>query len=79
MNNKQSDRYFMKYMRENGVRRCPNENCKMPVFRIDGCYRVTCTRCNTSMCFKCDPDKMEAFPDYNKCYAHLQKVHGGYF
>ena len=73
------DALFKKYMEENGVRQCPNEKCKIPVIRIDGCYRVTCTRCGKSMCFKCEPDKMIAYDNYTDCYNHLSKVHGGYF
>lgn len=66
-----SDELFLKYMKDNGVRTCPNKLCKIPVDRIDGCYRVTCSRCNKSMCFKCPADKMIAYDDYNLCYAHL--------
>ena len=76
---RQSDSYFRKYMAETGGRYCPNKACNMPVVRTDGCYRVTCTRCNISMCFKCKPDEMEPFKSSSDCYAHLDKVHGGYF
>ena len=51
----------------------------MPIMRLDGCFRVTCSRCNKSMCFKCPGDKMIAYDDYNLCYAHLNEVHGGYW
>ena len=44
---------FEKYLKENNIRRCPNQACKMPIQRLDGCYRVTCTKCGKSMCFKC--------------------------
>jgi hypothetical protein len=73
------DELFKKYMKENAIRQCPNKACKIPVDRIDGCYRVTCSRCNKSMCFKCEPDKMIAYDDYNLCYQHLNDVHGGYW
>lgn len=73
------DEAFKKYMKENGIRQCPNEKCKIPVIRIDGCYRVTCSRCNKSMCFKCEADKMIAYDNYNDCYKHLNDVHGGYW
>lgn len=56
-----SDRLFKKYMQQNGVRTCPNKACKMPIIRTDGCFRVTCSRCNKSMCFKCEPKKMIAY------------------
>ena len=51
----------------------------MPIQRLDGCYRVTCTRCGKSMCFKCDPDKMTVYDNYNDCYKHLSEVHGSYW
>lgn len=44
---------FEKFMKENNIRRCPNSSCKFPIERTDGCYRVTCTKCDKSMCFKC--------------------------
>ena len=70
---------FEKYMKENNIRKCPNKSCSMPIFRIDGCYRVTCSRCGKSMCFKCDPDKMTVYDNYNDCYRHLSEVHGSYW
>lgn len=73
------DHLFKKYLEENGIRRCPNKKCQISVIRLDGCYRVTCTTCGISMCFKCPPDKMEVFKDYSDCYAHLEKVHGSYW
>lgn len=73
------DALFKKYMEENDVRICPNTNCKMPIVRTDGCFRVTCSRCNKSMCFKCPADKMIAYDDYNECYKHLNDAHGGYW
>ncbi len=51
----------------------------MPIQRTDGCFWVTCSRCNKSMCFKCEPAKMIAYNDYNECYKHLNDVHGGYW
>ena len=76
---KGGDLLFKKYMQENGVRTCPNKSCGIPVIRTDGCYRITCTRCGKSMCFKCDPDKMIVYDTYTECYKHLDEVHGGYF
>ena len=56
-----------------------NPACRMPVVKIDGCDRVTCSRCDISMCFKCPPDKMTPYEDAQDCYDHLDEVHGGYF
>ncbi len=76
---RQSDEYFKKYMIENGVRQCPNVDCKMPVVKIDGCNKVLCTRCNKSMCFKCTPEQMIAYNTTSEAYDHLNQVHGGYY
>jgi hypothetical protein len=73
------DALFKKYMEENGVRICPNKDCRMPIVRVDGCFKVLCRRCNTSMCFKCPADKMIAYSNPNECYKHLDVEHGGYF
>jgi hypothetical protein len=51
----------------------------MPIVRTDGCFRVTCSRCNKSMCFKCDPNKMIAYETSTECYNHLNTAHGGYW
>lgn len=52
------DALFEKYIKLNNVRRCANKKCNVPVVRNGGCYRILCSRCGKSMCFKCDPDKM---------------------
>jgi hypothetical protein len=59
-----------------GTKRCPR--CKIPVFKYDGCNRVTC-RCGGSFCWKCPPEKRIAYNTANECYSHLAAVHGGYW
>lgn len=62
-------------MKEQGIRQCVK--CKARVVRADGCFRVTCSNCNTSMCFKCEPDKMIGYGSVVECYKHLTQAHGG--
>ena len=67
-------------MKKNDVRRCPH--CKILIQRIDGCYRVTCTGCKKSICWKNKADGtpcMEIFETSSECYSHLTKEHGGYW
>ena len=76
---RQGDEYFKNYMIESGARYCANPSCRMPCIRIDGCYRITCSRCDVSMCFKCPADQMTPYKDMQECYDHLDEVHGDYF
>lgn len=67
-------------MKKNDVRRCPH--CKILIQRIDGCYRVTCTGCKKSICWKNKADGtpcMALFETSSECYSHLTKEHGGYW
>lgn len=57
---------FLKYMKENGVRKCPK--CGAFVVRVEGCYRVECIHCHHHLCFKCPEDKMLFYDNYNDCY-----------
>lgn len=66
-------------MKKHGVRRCANPDCRVMVVRVSGCKNVTCSQCNTSMCFKCDPEKMIPYTNHDDCYQHLDSVHGGYY
>lgn len=47
--------------------------------RVDGCYRVTCSRCQQSICWKCPRDKMPIYKTADECYKHLTNEHGGYW
>jgi hypothetical protein len=66
-------------MRETGGRVCANKDCKAPIVRISGCFKVMCARCHKCMCFKCPADAMVAYDSANETYEHLNAVHGGYF
>lgn len=35
------------------VKPCPNPKCRYIIEKIDGCNRVTCTRCTTEFCWSC--------------------------
>lgn len=48
-----SDRLLDEYLQKNSGRKCANKKCNAIIVRISGCYKVTCTRCGKSMCFKC--------------------------
>ncbi|CAK71003.1 unnamed protein product (macronuclear) [Paramecium tetraurelia] len=71
---------LLKLMKEQDIRKCPS--CQALIQRIDGCYRVTCSVCNKSICWK-DNKKgvpcMQVFKTASECYDHLSKYHGGYW
>lgn len=68
-----------KFMEEQDVRICPNPTCMMLIQRIDGCYRVTCSKCQQSICWKCPRDNMPIYKTAEECYKHLTDKHGGYW
>lgn len=37
----------------NTSKACPNQNCRMAIFKYDGCNHMTCSRCQTQFCFSC--------------------------
>ena len=53
-------------------KRCPK--CTAPLEKISGCNNVYCKHCRTSICWVC----LKFFNSSQKCYAHLQKSHGGF-
>ena len=74
-----SDRLFKDYMGQIGGRICANKSCRAPIVRIDGCFKVQCSRCKKSMCFKCSQQEMVAYDTCQQAYEHLDKKHGGCF
>ena len=66
----EQDRLFDLWIAANNVRRCPG--CSTTIEKINGCNRVTCTRCQTHFCWKCGFHGGEIYP-------HLNQEHGGYF
>ncbi|KAF9266876.1 hypothetical protein L218DRAFT_996420 [Marasmius fiardii PR-910] len=65
------DRLFEKWAKEHGVKHCPG--CKAPIERTEGCNHVTCTRCQSHICWVC----METFPRGEGIYSHMRAEHGG--
>lgn len=63
------DRAFDKWKRRNRVQDCPS--CQMPIQKVGGCNHVTCSGCNTHICWFC----METFEDPEMVYTHMQDVH----
>ena len=45
------------------IKRCPK--CRIPTERIDGCFHMTCDRCNVHWCFECNH-----FTDQADAYSH---------
>ena len=56
----------------NERKRCPK--CTAPIEKIDGCNKVHCRQCHTSICWVC----LAHFDSSQKCYAHLATSHGSF-
>ena len=56
-----------------GVKKCPNEMCKMMIQKNEGCNHMTCFNCKTHFCWLCLFKSNEANPIYN----HMRTIHGG--
>lgn len=65
------DNRFREWMRDHDVKNCPG--CKVPIERAEGCNHMTCTRCQTHICWEC----LETFPKGQGIYDHMRSVHGG--
>lgn len=64
------DELFNKWMKEHDVKHCPT--CNVPIERTEGCNHMTCTRCQTHICWQC----MKTFPGGEGIYGHMREVHG---
>lgn len=64
-------RLFQEWTSQHDVKMCPG--CKIPIEREAGCNHMTCTRCNTHICWVC----METFPRGDAVYDHMRSAHGG--
>ena len=66
------DALFNEWAQSHDVKKCPG--CKAPIERDEGCNHVTCTRCQTHICWVC----MQTFPRGEGIYAHMRVEHGGF-
>lgn len=64
------DDLFKKWIREHDVKQCPT--CDVQIERIEGCHHMTCTRCQTHICWQC----LKTFPRGEGIYGHMREVHG---
>lgn len=65
------DGAFKEWMKKHDVKNCPG--CKVPIERAEGCNHVTCTRCQTHICWVCS----KTFPRGQGIYEHMRATHGG--
>ncbi|KAF9036978.1 hypothetical protein BDZ89DRAFT_1130013 [Hymenopellis radicata] len=62
---------FKEWKSQHDVKACPG--CKVDIERAEGCNHVTCTRCQTHICWVCSA----TFPRGEGIYDHMRAVHGG--
>ena len=65
------DSLFREWMKNHDVKNCPG--CKIPIERAEGCNHMTCTQCQTHICWVC----LQTFPRGEGIYDHMRTVHGG--
>ena len=65
------DKLFKEWTSNNDVKSCPG--CKVPIERSEGCNHMTCTRCQTHICWEC----LATFPRGHGIYDHMRVQHGG--
>ncbi|KAK0204039.1 hypothetical protein DFS33DRAFT_854618 [Desarmillaria ectypa] len=66
-----TDVAFKEWKKIHDVKNCPG--CKIPIERAEGCNHVTCTRCQTHICWVCS----KTFPRGDGIYEHMRATHGG--
>ncbi|KZT10391.1 uncharacterized protein LAESUDRAFT_423546 [Laetiporus sulphureus 93-53] len=62
---------FEEWKKGRDVKDCPS--CKAPIERAAGCNHMTCTRCNTHICWAC----LATFSTGEEVYDHMHNLHGG--
>ena len=65
--------YTEQMLQKMGIKKC--QKCKTPIQKDGGCNHVTCLKCHSHICWKCE----KVFPNSPECYNHLAKVCGGIF
>lgn len=64
------DDLFEEWMRNHDVKNCPG--CRVPIERAAGCNHMTCTQCQTHICWVC----LQTFPNGQGIYDHMRRMHG---
>ncbi|PFH48829.1 hypothetical protein AMATHDRAFT_76504 [Amanita thiersii Skay4041] len=64
------DEDFRKWAEGRDVKRCPG--CRIVIERVEGCNHMTCSRCQTHVCWVC----MKMFPNGQGIYGHMRTEHG---
>ncbi|KAL4073482.1 hypothetical protein J3A83DRAFT_4091205 [Scleroderma citrinum] len=64
------DKLFAEWRSNNDVKSCPV--CRVPIERSEGCNHMTCTRCQSHICWQC----LAIFPKGEGIYDHMRRVHG---
>jgi IBR domain, a half RING-finger domain len=65
------EKLFREWMEAHDVKNCPG--CKSSIEKIAGCNHMTCSRCQTHICWVC----LETFPKAEGIYDHMRTAHGG--
>lgn len=67
------------------VRICPNSRCKMPMIKDEGCNNLTCSKCQSRLCYVCKKDitkiaynHFSRRPDSCQLYDQDEKVNRHY-
>ncbi|KAF5532845.1 hypothetical protein FMEXI_12166 [Fusarium mexicanum] len=62
---------LIKAKKDLGVKDCPK--CTTAIQKAEGCNHMTCTVCQTQICWVC----MATFAQGSDCYEHMRRLHGG--
>lgn len=65
------EKLFREWMEAHDVKSCPG--CKSSIEKIAGCNHMTCSRCQTHICWVC----LDTFPKAEGIYDHMRTAHGG--
>jgi hypothetical protein len=66
------DKLFKEWAASHDVKNCPG--CAIPIERDEGCHHVTCSQCQTHICWAC----LQTFPKGEGIYKHMSEKHGGF-
>ncbi|KAF9024567.1 hypothetical protein BDZ89DRAFT_1017497 [Hymenopellis radicata] len=69
---------FQEWKAVNGVKECPN--CRANIQKSEGCNHMTCSRCQTHMCWVClKTFEAKGMDSKGGIYDHMRKAHGGMY